>query len=265
MDAIRETLKSHGVARCVAFVVARTASGHEAVLERWLRDGYELGNHTFDHRRAKWTSVGNFVASITRCHELLERVGAFGEGKTAWFRFPYLSRGRNSAARQAIQMKCEALGYRIAHASVDFYDDRFEKRFAAATRRGDAAGAVAIGQRYEEVACASIQFAAARMRQALGRTAPLVPYCHFGPISRQHLSGILQRLRSADVELCSLEDALMDPVYRGFDADLRQDGLVTNTLPKSQLAKVGSGLVRLSELAGLASQSRLGPRWPYLR
>src|SRR5262245_24482188 len=52
MDAIRETLVAHGVRDCVAFVVGTTARGHEASLERWLDAGYELGNHTFDHRRA---------------------------------------------------------------------------------------------------------------------------------------------------------------------------------------------------------------------
>lgn len=264
MDAIRETLKSHGVDRCVAFVVARTALGHEAVLERWLAAGYELGNHTFDHPRARQCEAPQVMHSIKRCHELLERLGAFHNGRTAWFRFPFLSRGRDRASRNTIQMECEAMGYRIAHASVDFYDDRFERRFDHAARRVDAQTTRDIGRRYETVALESLHFAASRMRRVLGRTPPLVPYCHFGSLSRHHLGRILHRMRAERIELCSLEEALDDPVYHSFSQDRMRDGLVMHE-PRSKTVRVMGVLAWASELAGIANQARVGPRWPYLR
>jgi peptidoglycan/xylan/chitin deacetylase (PgdA/CDA1 family) len=265
MDAIRETLKAHGVTRCVAFVVAETAAGHEGTLERWLADGYELGNHTFDHPRASRVGVPAFVDSIRRCHLMLDSLGAFSGGRTPWFRFPYLSRGQDLAGRTAIQAECEGLGYRVAHASVDFHDDRFENHFAEATRRGDASVAREIGGRYEQVAVESMQFTATRLRESQGRVAPLVPYCHFGLLSVQHLGGILERLNAVGTTLCSLEEAMADPLYATFDADRRRDGLVGHSLPKSPTIRLTRRLALLSERVGVADQRRLGPRWPYLR
>ena len=215
MDSIRETLKAHGVRHCVAFVIGGTAAGHEAALRRWLEDGYELGNHTFDHPRASRVSVSHFVKSIQQCHELLLSVSARSTpaarrgsaSRTS-------SRGSDAAARSEIQRQCEALGYRIAHASVDFYDNYFEQRFSEAARDGRSGETTAIGGRYEEVAFESVQFAAARVLETQGREAPLVPYCHFGLLSRQHLGGILHKLDAAGIELCSLDEALRDPSTR---------------------------------------------------
>lgn len=265
MDAIRVTLKEHGVRHCVAFVIGGTARGHEAALRRWIDDGYELGNHTYDHPRASRVSVSHFVKSMQQCHELLLSVGAFDAERTAWFRFPFLSRGSDAGARSEIQRECEALGYRIAHASVDFYDNYFEQRFSEAAREGRSGETTAIGSRYEEVAFESVQFAAARVLETQGRAAPLVPYCHFGLLSRQHLGGILRKLDAAGIELCSLVEAMRDPIYAHFDTDPSRDGLVLHTLPKSPVTRVTSGLARLSEFVGVADQARFGPRWPYLR
>jgi len=265
MDAIRETLKSAGVRHCVAFVVGRTATGHEATLRRWLDDGYELGNHTFDHLRAPEQTVERFVRSVRQCHELLESVGAFTAGRVRWFRFPYASRGRDAAARSAIQQQCHALGYQIAHLSVDLFDHCYDRKLAEARRDGDTVTADAIGERYREVAWNSMCFGDACMRRALGRSAPLVPYCHFGWASREHLADILARMREAGVELCSLQEALADPVYREFDADYERDGLLIQTLPRSTLDRVKVRLARIGEQVGIAEQRRVGPRWPYLQ
>ena len=264
MDAIRETLKSSGVKHCVAFVVARTAAGHEGALERWLDDGYELGNHTFDHPRASEVGVDRFLRSVRLCHELLTSVGAFANKRTAWFRFPYLNRGRDPAARSAIQAECEGLGYRLAHASVDLCDHRFEHKLGRATRRADTAMAAAIGARYEDVALQSIRFADARMQHALARAVPLIAYCHFGRASRLHLAGILERLGSSQTEFCTLEEALADPTYRDFDRDHERDGLVIHSLRRPLTIDVARRLAGLSEVLGIANQTQLGPRWPYI-
>jgi peptidoglycan/xylan/chitin deacetylase (PgdA/CDA1 family) len=265
MDAIRETLKSNRVQHCVAFVIGRIAAGHEATLERWLADGYELGNHTFEHPRAGRVDVTTFIESVRRCHELLERIGAFQSGNPRWFRFPYLSRGRDRKARDEIHAACAGLGYRIAHASADFHDDRFEQQFERARRTGNRAAAETVGDRYEQVALGSLRHAANRMLRTQGRVAPLVPYGHFGPITRDRLDGILATLRTARAELCTLDEAMADPVYRSFDEDRSRDGLVTSTLPRSPLARAVARVVRLSERTGVAGQRRYGPRWPYLR
>jgi len=264
MDAIRETLKSNGVRHCVAFVIGRVAMGHEGTLERWLADGYELGNHTFEHPRAGRVDVATFIDSVRRCDELLERIGAFQPGKPRWFRFPYLSRGRDRTARDEIHAACEGLGYRIAHASADFHDDRFEQPLERAKRAGDGAAVATVGNRYEQVALGSLRHAANRMLRTQGRIAPLVPYGHFGPITRDRLDGILASLRAARTELCTLDEAMTDPVYRSFDADRSRDGLVTSTLPRSPLTRAVARMARLSERAGVAGQRRYGPRWPYL-
>ena len=100
MDRCREVLQRHGIPHCVAFVIGSRCAD-KAALERWLQAGFELGNHTHDHKRASDLSVAQFVESLTRCDELLNEVGAFEGDRPRWFRFPCLDRGRGSASSSA--------------------------------------------------------------------------------------------------------------------------------------------------------------------
>jgi len=56
-------------------------------LKSLLRDGHELGSHTFDHVSCRTTSVCDFVAEVTKGKEAAERVS--GAGPCEHFSYPY--------------------------------------------------------------------------------------------------------------------------------------------------------------------------------
>jgi peptidoglycan/xylan/chitin deacetylase (PgdA/CDA1 family) len=261
MDEVRELLVARGIGHCVAFVVGAAAQDHRAPLQRWLQAGYELGNHTYDHEGAQQLSADRVMASIERCHRLLEQLGAFDGARPRWFRFPMLDRGRDRDHRAEIQRRCEALGYRIAHASVDFFDHRFEQAYldAGAGRQADA-----IAARYRRVARESLRLTSWAMQRAHGRDAISVPYFHFGAVSLHAVPDILDDAARAGAEWCSLQEAMDQRPYAAFDRDWDASGLVLFPLQRSLPFRVGRRLARLSEAAGVAQQRRYGPRFPYV-
>lgn len=251
MDRVRIALRQRGVEHCVAFVIG--AHGvDDAPLRRWLDAGYELGNHTWEHAPTSGRDPAEFARSVQRCHELLVRVGAFARGQPQWFRFPYLDYGRDHSEQRAAHEALVRLGYRVAHATVDLHDDRFE---AALGRAGQSETRTEIiGWRYRATARRCIDEARTRWPRA----TPQIPYFHFGGVSTRFIGDIVGRLIDEGATLCSLGEALAHPALRrtegtGLLLGPRQRPLAERVLDR------GRGLAnRVDPTDG----HWLGPLWP---
>ncbi len=263
MDRLRDTFRAAGVAHCVAFVIGRAARGAEDVLERWLDAGYELGNHTDDHHASSARDVDATLRSIEACDALLRDVGAFDAGRTRWLRFPYLDRGADAAARARLQRGIEDLGYRIAPASTDLFDHRFEEPLAAALAAGDTTRVAAIEHRYLAVVRASVRRATARTHGAAARDVAQVAYLHFGLVWDRFGASALRALHAEGARWCPLDEALGDALYADHVADATRNGLVVDTLPRPLVARILGRAAQWADRAGLTGRA-LGPRWPHV-
>jgi peptidoglycan/xylan/chitin deacetylase (PgdA/CDA1 family) len=261
MDRCRELLTRRGISHCVAFVVGARARGHEAALERWLAAGFELGNHTHEHVPASRQPLARFAESLARCDELLQRVGAFAAGRPKWFRFPHLDRGGNQAQRAQLARECEKLGYRIAPATIDFFDHPYEAPLAAALSRGNERDAARVQQRFLNTCRHQLETIAA----AFGEQTPAlshIGFVHFGPIVDRNLDAILGLLRSHEYEPCSLSAALDHPVYRSFASDLTRGGLVVPASRRDLQSRIRRRLTIAAARLRSLGRSRYGPLRP---
>lgn len=264
LDDVRAVLEAHGVPHCVAFVIGQAAEGQEPALARWLAAGYELGNHTHDHVAASRMPVAAYLDSVRRCDELLAAAGAFASGRRRWFRYPYLDRGGEPAARAAIAEGVRALGYEPVHATIDFFDHAYETAWAKARAAGDAARTAAVGARFERVALASLRRADRVARATAGRPVEHVAFFHFGGVAADRLALLLEACARAGVIWTRVEEAITEPLHRAYDADPGRSGLVTGGLGRGLGARVAGHLARLLDRLD-PRWSRLGPAFPHLR
>lgn len=263
LDRVRAALKNARVPSCVAFVIGRHGRGHTDALERWLAAGYELGNHTDDHVASSGTSVAHFRESIEACDGLLEGLGSFQEGRRRWFRFPYLDRGRDPSSRQELAACYHRVGYLLAPATVDLFDHPYEGPLAHAMMAQDRAATERVCGRYVRAALASVEGTSARLALLGHANAPLIAYLHAGEVSARALGDVLEALQRGGVEWCSLDEAVEHPIYRTYDADFEQSGIVLGRHPSLLVRGLGR-LARASERWSLFGQERLGPVWPEL-
>lgn len=63
---ILDILKAHNT-KATFFVVGQAATQHPNVLERIIREGHELGNHTFDHPSLPRLSAAEITAQVEGC------------------------------------------------------------------------------------------------------------------------------------------------------------------------------------------------------
>jgi peptidoglycan-N-acetylglucosamine deacetylase len=264
MDSVRRALQEAGARSCVAFVIGSHAVGEERRLERWLEAGFELGNHTYDHRHASSRTLAECVASIQRCDEVLGRVGAFHGGRRRWFRWPYLDRGRDPAFREQAARAIAELGYREVPVTVDLYDYRYEHPLSAALKTGDEKRVRAIGARFTKAAVASVRRVDRLARASVGRPRRHLALFHFGEVASVFAQDLLARLRAHDVTWCDVDEALSSPGYAEYCADHGSTGRVGGTWTRSLGERGLRHAVRGIHLVESLWPASAGPRWPHL-
>ena len=113
--------------------------GRIRLLQAWLDQGFELGNHTYSHPSLNKVGLAAFSEDLLRGETitrlLLEPLGQ----KLRWFRHPFLDAGATAEDKAGLEQLLAARGYRIAPVTVDAWDWYFTYRYAVAKRRGDAA------------------------------------------------------------------------------------------------------------------------------
>jgi peptidoglycan/xylan/chitin deacetylase (PgdA/CDA1 family) len=265
LDTVRKVLEEHGLRHCVAFVIGSEARAGAGAIARWLDAGYEVGNHTFRHRRASETTPEEYLADVDLCDRELAAIGALRPGATRYFRFPYLDRGRTAEDRARIRAGLRERGHVTVHATVDFYDHRYEGAMERARREGDERRAARIEDRYARVAAESLRYRAALMARVRGRPVVHVPYFHVGPTSSRSLPKLLRHLAAMGAVALPVAEALADPTHRAFEEDASSNGLISDgDLPQSLLARGARKAAHATHRLGLLGQAAAGPRWPYL-
>jgi peptidoglycan/xylan/chitin deacetylase (PgdA/CDA1 family) len=262
MDRMRGVLRDAGINHCVAFVIGRHAEGNEPYLERWLEDGFELGNHTWDHVGVSGVSADEFLRSVERCDRVLARVGAFDDGRPRWFRYPFLDRG-TPESHSAVRGGIADLGYRPAPVSFETFDHRYEGLLGRARSSGRSRTAARVRRHFVFGALSSL--AAMRLAAARQGAAAIdhVACSHFGDISDVAAAELIGWLRRLGIEFIPLETALAAPAYADYDQDPHRKGSVFGqglSRPERALRQA----LQVADHRGWLGPRSAGPRFPHL-
>jgi hypothetical protein len=187
----------------------------------------------------------------------LREVGAFESGRPRWFRFPYLDRGPSADVRALLQREIEALGYRIAPVSVDWFDYLYDEVLSAPL----SAPLGATDARYRRVVLENTRYVSSLAKLRFRRPVRHIAACHFGPATARNLSGILRELEQRGMRPGSLARSLGDTVYDAYREDFSLNGAPAAAWcprPARAVLRRASRLIQRFEPAGR------GPRFPYL-
>jgi peptidoglycan/xylan/chitin deacetylase (PgdA/CDA1 family) len=184
-------------------------------LERWVRAGNSLGNHTYSHLDLARVPLETFYENVRRNEKVLESLqGAPVPGRD-WrvFRYPYLQEGTNQEAREAVRAYLFSRGYRIAEVSVDFEDWQWFPIFARCSGAGDEQGLHALRVRYRRAARETLVESDKLARTLFGRRIRQILLLHAGEFTAEMIEDLLDEYEAMGVRFVSLDDALQDSVY----------------------------------------------------
>lgn len=179
------------------------------LIEEWLEDGCEIGNHTSSHESVDTSGLAAYEQDVldgeTSIRPLLEKRG----GKLQWFRHPFLETGKTLEIRQELDAFLAAHGYRVAPVTIDdsewIYDDAYRK--AARWRRP------LIRWSYIRYMRERFAFAEEGSRLVFGREIPQVVLLHAGSLNADAFDALATMIRGRGYEFVSIDQATADPAY----------------------------------------------------
>src|ERR1035437_1289605 len=120
-NAILDTLASRGV-KATFFIVGRQADEYPGIVSRILRDGHEIGNHTYTHPNLELTSAFVSRLEIVSTGRLIETIT---NRRTALFRPPYFGDADPTSSEELDAVDIgTSLGYLTVGVQMDSQDWR---------------------------------------------------------------------------------------------------------------------------------------------
>ena len=181
------------------------------VVAAWRRAGLPIGNHSWSHGNLATMTAPAFLADVVRDEPALAAVGKGSDWR--WFRYPFLSEGKDMAQVGAVRAGLRAKGYRIAAVTMSFGDYGWNDAYARCVAKNDAAAITSLETSFLAAARAQALRSRALSQAALGRDIPYVLLMHLGAFDARMMPRLLAQYREMGFTFTTLQRAEADPFY----------------------------------------------------
>lgn len=196
-----------------------------AILATWVREGMDLGNHTFSHESLNELGADKFIADVAK-GEPVTRALLARRGKTLrWFRYPNLETGPDAETKTKVADWLTAHGYRSAPVTIDADDWEFAVPYDDAVRHNDRRRATAIRESYLAHTAAVVDWARRGAKALFGRDIAYVMLLHDTRLNADSIDALAGLLQARDLKFVSLDTAMRDPAYATPDPYVGPDGI----------------------------------------
>ncbi|MCE7990815.1 MAG: polysaccharide deacetylase family protein [Roseivirga sp.] len=185
-----------------------------AILELWLSNGYELGNHTYDHMDYHKSSFEDFTANIIDGEKITRPLMEKYQKSLQYFRHPFLRAGNTQQTSEALEGFLKDAGYTPAPVTLDSDDYLFAKAYAGAFRKGEKDLMKKIGDEYISHTENKLQFYEKLTEKVFGRQIAQTYLCHANMLNADYLDELAEMFKRNGYEFVSQTDVLKDKAYQ---------------------------------------------------
>jgi len=216
--ALLDALKKHH-ANAIGFVNEKTVEelgrdNGKRILEQWVWDGFDLGNHTFSHADLNNITLEQFKREVITGENSLRLILA-EVGKTPRFlRFPFNHTGDTEEKHDFVAAFLEQRGYEVAACTIDNEDYLFNATYIQMLAKKDDSSAAKLRAAYLTYTAVEIEYYASLHEKVFGREIPQVMLLHANRLNADVIDKILVIFEEKQYRFVSLEAALSDPAYR---------------------------------------------------
>ena len=176
-----------------------------AILEEWISQGFDLGNHTYSHPDINQLSVEQIQDEIVR--------GEAGR-HPAYFRFPMNHTGDTKAKHDAVATFLSRRGYKLATCTIDNSDYLFNSAYVRMLANKDEDSARKLRVEYLAYTSMEIDYYAALNRKVFGYEPPQVMLLHDNRLNADVIEQVLALFEEKGYKFVSLDAAQSDAAYR---------------------------------------------------
>jgi peptidoglycan/xylan/chitin deacetylase (PgdA/CDA1 family) len=193
------------------------------LLEAWLINGQQLGNHTFSHPSFSKISLQEFEIETMKGEAVLKKLWEKYNQTDKYFRFPYLHTGSDSLKKYGFQTFLHEKGYENAPVTIDASDWLFNKVYMDAMKANNKALMKDIAQKYLSYTEASFEYYEKLTQEVAGRPIKHIFLCHANSINCDYFNELIEIMKKRSYTFITLQEALKDDIYS------RSEQVITRT------------------------------------
>lgn len=183
-------------------------------LEMWVKNGYDLGNHTFAHRSYHQTAFELYADDIVKGEQMTRPLMSKYGKELKYFRHPYLHAGLRQTHYDSLNSFLEAYGYEIAPVTIDNADYLFAKAYSDAYKSKDTLKMEEIGRAYVDYMERKLVYFERQSEKLFGRNISQTLLIHANYLNAQYLDDLAEVYLNHGYQFVSQNEVLKDPAYQ---------------------------------------------------
>lgn len=183
------------------------------LLERWLQEGYELGNHTYSHKNFNRVPFDEYAEDILKGEKIIKVLASSYNSEVKYFRHPYLRIGKSQSHSDSLNQFLDRIGYTAAPVTIDNEEYLFAKAYAEAYKKKDQALTMKIGDAYLKYMEEQLLYYEKASNQLLGRNMKQTLLIHANFLNATYLDALLTIYEGHGYSFVSQSEVLKDPAY----------------------------------------------------
>lgn len=185
-----------------------------SLLNQWVTQGFELGNHTYSHLDYNSASLDKFGAEILK-GEIQTKKLIESRGKSLrYFRHPYLHTGDTQAKSDSLEQFLKANQYIIAPVTIDNADYLFALAYHRAYVKKDQTLMNRIGADYLTYMENVLHYFEQQSIKLFGTNLRHTLLLHANLLNSHYIGKLAEVYTRNGYEFITLEDALQDKLYQ---------------------------------------------------
>jgi peptidoglycan-N-acetylglucosamine deacetylase len=194
------------------------------VLQHWIANGLDLGNHTYSHPDFNNRSIDEIKEEITKGEATFATLMNAAGRKPEYFRYPMLHTGDTKEKHDAIAAFLAQRGYHNAFCTVESSDYLFNVAYVAMLKNDDVASAQRLRAEYLAYTATEIDYYAALNKQIFTYEPPEVMLMHDNPLNSDTIDDLLKLFEARGYKFVSIKTAQSDPAYKTPDTYVNSYG-----------------------------------------
>lgn len=196
-----------------------------ALLQLWLDNGLELGNHGYSHLDLHRVELDEYLRDVRLGARETPRLAEASGVPYRYFRHPFLHTGMSEADREAVEKTLSELGLKVAPVTIDNGEWIYARAYDLAIDRGQLALAQKIRRSYLTYMNAMVTYYEAQAEALLGYELPQIMLLHANRLNAAALPQLLIQWRERGYRFGTLSEALQDPAYKLPDQYFGRGGI----------------------------------------
>lgn len=185
-----------------------------ALLEIWLSNGLELGNHTYSHFSYNTVSFEVYTNDLLKGEQVTRKLAKKYKRDYQYFRHPFLHVGATQGKADSLAVFLKDHHYVAAPVTIDNTDYLFAKAYSDAYRGNDTVLMKRIGETYVDYMEEKVLFYEKISTALFGRNIDQTLLIHASLLNADYIETLVKRIQKHEYSFISQTEVLKDPAYQ---------------------------------------------------